>query len=557
MTPHAELRRRRLLALGLGGAAALATARWASAVQASAPFVHGVASGDPLTDRVILWTRVTPSADAAPGSGVGPTVRVRWEVARDSAFQRIVARGAVDTGPQRDHTVQIDATGLEPGRDYWYRFRALGAVSPVGHTRTIGASAASVRLGVVSCQSWEWGRFGAYRALARQDVDAVLHLGDYIYEYGPEGATGLDPQPPSGRAHQPPRECLNLADYRIRHGQYKLDPDLQAAHAAHPVIAIWDDHEVANDTWREGAENHQPEEGDFAARARAARQAYREWLPTRQPDPDVIHRRFAFGDLVELWMLDERKYRDQQPPSALFGYGSIDPIADAPGRTLLGAQQREWLVDGLTGSAAAWKVLGNQVPFFPLVVGAELPSAIDTLVGPIRDQLPLALPPKLYVDDWNGYTAERDALARVFADVPDVVVLTGDVHETFASDLPAHPGDYRLTAESVAVEYILPAVSSGSVPRILDTTAAPAPVGALFNTAYEANLAVGNPWVKYHDGYANGFGIVDFDAQRVQCDFWHLDDATDPDSAARVAASWTTPRGSRHVNAAAAALPPR
>lgn len=559
-----RLGRRRFLALGVGGTVALASARWAAAVESDLPFAHGVASGDPLSDRVILWTRVTPSAEASPGSGVGPPVRVDWEVAADPQFTRVVIGGFADTGHEWDHTVKIDVTGLDPATTYWYRFRALGVTSPAGRTRTapaLGSTPASVRFGVVSCNHWEWGRFGGYGVLAEQDVDAVLHLGDYIYEYGAEGATGVDPAPPAGREHQPAHECLTLADYRIRHGQYKLDPSLRAVHAVHPMIVIWDDHEIANDTWREGAENHQPaEEGDFAARAVAARQAWREWLPVRQVDPDdptVIHRRFRYGDLVDLWMLDERKYRDQQPESLAFNYGSVDPAVNDPDRTMLGAEQRDWLVGGLTGSDAAWKVVGNQVPFFPLVVGAELPSTVNALIEPVRDQLPLVVPPKLYVDDWNGYQAERRALTETLARVPDVVLLTGDVHETFAADIPVDVGDYRMDSQSAAVEFIVPAIASAALVRAIDTATAPLPIGTSIGAAYDANLAVGNPWVRYHDGYANGFGVVQFTADRAQCDFWHLEDVTDPDTAGSVAASWQCLRGAKNVTPASAPLPPR
>jgi alkaline phosphatase D len=555
-----ELRRRGFLALGIAGAASVASARWAAAVNDGLPFVHGVASGDPLADRVILWTRVTPTADASPGSGVGPCVRVTWEVAKDAAFRRVAARGAVDTGAQRDHTVKVDITRLQPGTDYWYRFRALGATSPVGHTRTappLSDTPGSVRLGLVSCASWEWGYYGAYRLLAAQDVDAVLHLGDYIYEYGTEGPVpGVGGS--IGREHQPPHECLSLTDYRIRHGQYKLDTDLQALHAAHPVIAVWDDHEVANDTWRDGAQNHQNEEGDFATRARAARQAWREWLPARPvdpADPETINRRFRFGDLVELWMLDERRYRDQQPQSTLFAYGSVDPAADDPSRSMLGAEQHQWLVGGLGASDAAWKVLGNQVPFFPLVIGAALPSTVETLIAPIRDQLPLAVPPNFYIDDWNGYKAERRALTAAFATLPDVVILTGDVHETFVADIPADPGGYWLNRRSVAVEFIVPAISSASLSRGINQVAYP--VGDLINIAYETNLAVGNPWVKYHDGHASGFGIVDFTTTRAQCDLWHLNDVNDRNTTGHVAASWQTQRGTNHATRATNPLQPR
>ena len=253
-----ELTRRQVLSAAALGAVAV-TGAAATAEGAEAVFRHGIASGDPLPDAIVLWTRVTPNAAAQPGSGRGPRVPVRWEVASDRHFRRTVAQGTTVTGPDRDHTVHVDARGLRPSTTYWYRFEALGQLSPVGRTRTAPSTStdAPVRFGVVSCANYGWGFFAGYRHLAsRHDLDAVLHLGDYIYEYGPDGPLVPGIQPATVRVAEPKRECLSLADYRERHGCYRIDPDLQAFHAAHPIIAVWDDHEVANDTWRDGAENH-------------------------------------------------------------------------------------------------------------------------------------------------------------------------------------------------------------------------------------------------------------------------------------------------------------
>ena len=230
-----QLSRRALVATGMGGGALAVAAGWDEAVAARGPFVHGVASGDPLPRQVILWTRVTPSAQAAPGSGVGPPVEVRWEVAADRRFQRVVAHGSATAIAKRDHTLHVDAAGLRPGTTYWYRFHALGATSRIGRTRTAPApgSSPAVRFGVVSCANYDWGYFAPYRFLAgRKDIDAVLHLGDYLYEYAPGGVIGDFPTNP--RNAQPRHECLTLEDYRVRHGSYKLEDDLQDLHAVAP-----------------------------------------------------------------------------------------------------------------------------------------------------------------------------------------------------------------------------------------------------------------------------------------------------------------------------------
>ncbi|HVE93880.1 MAG TPA: alkaline phosphatase D family protein, partial [Acidimicrobiales bacterium] len=361
--------RREFLATAAGAAVIVVAPSFGHRATASTlPFLHGVASGDPLSDRVVIWTRLTPTADAVPGSGRGAPVTVTWQVARDEAFTDVIAHGTTVADARSDHTVQVDVTGLDADAYHWYRFTALGATSPVGRTRTTAAPTTtldSLRLGIVTCAEFEFGRFGVYRLLAeRDDIDAVIHLGDYVYEFGRSYGPLSSPGERLGRRHEPPHECLTLSDYRMRYGQHRRDSELQAMHAAHPVIAMYDDHEVANDTWREGAENHSAEEGSFANRARAGHQAWREWLPLRLPDPaapEKVERTFQFGNLAQLWMLDERRYRDEPPASAVVGYGSVDPAIDDPSRTMLGAPQREWLTNGLRTSAATWKVLGNPV----------------------------------------------------------------------------------------------------------------------------------------------------------------------------------------------------
>jgi alkaline phosphatase D len=524
-----------------------------------APFLHGVASGDPLADRVVIWTRLTPTADAVPGSGLGTPVDVAWEVARDAAFTSVVAKGTAVAGTAGDHTVKVDVTGLQAGADHWYRFRALGATSPTGRTRTTpapGAALDAIRLGVVTCSEYEFGFFGAYRHLAgRDDVDAVLHLGDYIYEFGlgyGSPPTALPtPGAAIGRAHEPPKEIVSLADYRTRYGQYRRDADAQALHAAHPVIAIWDDHEFANDAWRDGAQNHQPEEGDYAARATGARQAWHEWMPVRNDPaaPNISHRALRFGDLVEMWMLDERQYRDQQPQNVFVSYGSVDPAIEDPSRTMLGTAQRDWLLAGLGASTAAWKVLGNQVMFATVVVGPPLVAAVMAAFGPALPPT-LPLPPPLLVDGWDGYNAERRTLIEAIAEGPvaDVVILTGDYHESFAADIPRGIGSYGVDGNSVAVEFIVPSVTSPGLGETLELGGFPE--GSLVDGAFEANLTANNPWIRYHEGVSNGFAVIEFTAERAQLDYWFIADRADPATTAVAGASWESIRGSAKVTEA-------
>jgi len=494
---------------------------------ADLPFAHGVASGDPLADRVILWTRVTPEAP-------GP-VEVAFRLARDPGLRDVVARGSTTTGAARDFTVKIDALGLEPGATYYYRFDALGASSPVGRTRTLPpASPERARLAFCSCANIGFGYFNAYALLAeRNDLDAVLHLGDYIYEYA--NRTYGDGTP-FGRVPEPDAELVSLVDYRTRHAQYKRDRDLQELHRQHPVIAVWDDHEIANNAWRGGAQNHQPErEGEWAARRRAAVRAWHEWLPVREQPADAtgrIYRSFRFGDLLDLLMLDTRLVGRQEPV-----YDLEENVAAwaAPGRTLLGRPQEAWLLDRLSASArrgAAWRVLGQQVVFAPLRRGS----------GRIANP-----------DAWDGYPAARarilDHLAREGID--DVVVLTGDVHSSWALDVAIDPYDPdRYDPETGrgarAVEFVTPAVTSPSF-------AAPEDAEGIEREAREQNPHLGWLDVK-HRGYA----LLDVDRREARCEWWHVDTVTERSRAQRFAAGFRTPRGRSHLTAVAGpAEPPR
>jgi alkaline phosphatase D len=544
-----SLPRRDVLRLGAAAGAALlvpTTAVRATAARSrqATAFRHGVASGDPLPDGVLLWTRVTPADDAAPGSGAGPAVDVRWEVARDSGFRRVVARGTSSTGPTRDHTVKVDVRGLAPATDYWYRFSLGGARSPVGRTRTapaVGASQDRLRLGIVSCANYQAGYFSAYRHLAaRDDLDAVLHLGDYLYEYAPGEYQARDLVV---RPHDPAGEMTTLPDYRRRHAQYKTDPDLQALHAAAPWIVTWDDHESANDAWRDGAENHtEGAEGRWAARRAAALQAYAEWMPVRMTPGEPIYRRLRFGRLAELSMLDLRTYRSRQV--ATTDLGSVDD----PSRTLTGDGQMAWLKDGLLTEDAQWKLVGNPVMIAPVLI-PPLPAEVTR---PVHDVVGL-LPPEgvpYNVDQWDGYTADRRELFEHLADhgVHDTVFLTGDIHSTWACDLPLDAGTYP-ASRSVGVELVGTSVTSDNVDDILRTPPRTTSVSV------EQAIRASNRHVRHVELDSHGFSVLDVTPERVQMDWYYLTDRTSRSSGAALATSYAVAAGTQRVLPAPGGLP--
>lgn len=334
------------------------------------PFLHGVASGDPLPDRVILWTRVTPSREALPGSGLGEDVELEWQIDTSEDFGNPQS-GSVTTSADSDHTVHVDPDGLEPETEYFYRFVVKsgefeGATSPVGRTLTAPEADASVdnlNLAIASCANWESGFFAAYGDMAQRaragEIDHVVFLGDYIYEYPTgeyAGKSGV------ARMHHPEWEITTLEDYRQRHGRYRTDLNLQAAHAACPWIVIWDDHETANNSWFEGAENHTDGrvEGEWPERLSAAKQAYFEWLPVRAQsagEEQLLYRSFKFGDLAQLTMMDLRTYRDAETTGANFANDD---------RTMLGKAQFDWVAQQLQESTARWDVLGNSVMVSPM-----------------------------------------------------------------------------------------------------------------------------------------------------------------------------------------------
>lgn len=487
--------RRNLLGLlGVGAAAGCASGPEPVATpSAGGVFAHGVASGDPYETSVLLWTRVQSEREVHT---------VRWQVAEDADFGAVVAQGRVETGRARDHTVKVVAEGLRPGADYWYRFVAeTGETSPVGRTRTLppAGSTEAVVLAVASCSLHPNGLFNAYDAIAAlETVHAVVHLGDYIYEYGAgEADYGMVNGRRLNRIPEPPREIVSLADYRARHAQYKSDPDLQAAHARAPWIVVYDDHEVTNDGYLGGAENHQAEEGDWATRKAAALKAYFEWMPIREPEAGrsleaATYRSFRFGRAASLHMLETRLMaRSRQLDYAVDFYrlgpdGQPVPDRDGffaklndPERRLLGDDQLDWIERDTRAAAedgAAWQVLGNQI----VMARVDGPDFADRVPAGTLNALLASLPPEratsirqmlalfgqqvpLNLDAWDGYPAERErlyaALKRAGA---RPLVLAGDSHTFWVNRLADASGaDMGVEFGATAVTSPSPADSLG------------------------------------------------------------------------------------------------
>ena len=503
-------RRQALVLLGLGAGAPAVEAQAKGAVS----FQHGVASGDPLQDRVMLWTRITTR-------GSDP-VMYRWTldpVDRKGGGKR----GSGMTGPERDFTVKVDAVNLDPGRAYSFEFEAGGVRSPPGLTRTLpeGPTKEAV-LAVCTCALYPNGYFNAYEAIARLPrVDAVVHLGDYIYEYGGAGSYGMDSPVAGERPHDPPHECVSLADYRRRHAQYKTDPQLQAAHARAPWIVVWDDHETANDSWAGGAENHQPAtEGDWNVRKAAAIKAYYEWMPIREPAGGgfAINRSFDFGDLASLFMLetrltarDHQLYPDKELPKAPTAADVAafrQRLAD-PRRKMMSAGQEAWLGREMAASVQAgrpWQIIGNEVMmarlFTPPIhrymtpeayaaAKAELPRAAAARLGRIEANAALGLP--WGTDMWDGYPADRQRLlALVQKARANAIVVSGDSHAFWANEL----WDAETGGKRVAVEFGTAGITAPG-PGL---SVMPMPLGEAF--------ARHNREVLYNNQTSNGFLLL-------------------------------------------------
>ncbi|QCB42850.1 alkaline phosphatase [Sphingomonas sp. PAMC26645] len=509
---------------GSGATLALPAVATQAADAAKARFDHGVASGDPSVDGAILWTRATP-VDAAQAGDIALT----WHVA-ETEDGKPIRSGTVKARAARDFTAKVEATGLQPGREYRYWFDAAdGTRSPVGRLRTLPkGKVADVVMAVVSCQLYAGGLFNAYDAIAKLDrLDAVLHLGDYIYEYGVDGY-GADIAKKIGRLVEPRHEIVSLADYRMRHAQVKRDVDMQAAHARAAFICVWDDHEVANDDWMHGAENHDPKtEGDWDARKAAAMQAYFEWMPIRDPKPSqpwaAINRSFDFGDLATLVMVETRLLaRSHQVVSkgeAITPAEYAPMLAERarPERELLGPAQLTWVEKTMAASVSAgkpWQVLGNQI-VMAKVAGPDM----ERQLGPVKFGETMAKLPAMWrerlaagiasyragmpfgLDSWDGYPPARERLYAAFRRAKSrPIVLSGDSHAAWANDLHDDAG------KLVAVEFGCTAITSPSYGSLLPG------IGTLIADANKGE-------VRFCDQDAKGFTLLTLTHEQATADF--------------------------------------
>lgn len=493
----------------LAGAVAVAGAGLLSRVQArprwdDSPFTLGVASGDPAEDSVVLWTRLAP--DPLNGGGMGDArVEVRWEMAEDDGMRKIVKSGRAVAAPEWAHAVHVEADGLQPAREYWYRFHAGGATSPVGRTRTFPRSRDGVdrlRFAFASCQHYETGYFTAYRHMASEDLDVMFHLGDYIYE-GP----GRDNQV---RRHHGP-ELTTLEHYRNRYAQYKLDPDLQAAHAAFPWIVTTDDHEVANNYAGDHSAQNDPADA-FLRRRAGAYQAYYEHMPLRRRSipsgPSIqLYREFRYGTLASFFVLDTRQYRSDQ----VCGDGTREPCPDTadPQRTMLGAAQEAWLFDGLSKSRTGWNVLPQQVMI----------ARVDQAPGPQE---------RVSMDQWSGYDAGRTRLLEFFGRgrVANPVVLTGDIHSNWVNDLKP---DFRNgAAPIVATEFVGTSISSGG--------------DGVDQSARMKDVLAENPFVRFQNSQ-RGYVSVSLTPSAWHADYQVIEKISIPDQPRRTRASFRVRSG--------------
>lgn len=465
---------------------------------ANAPFLHGVASGDPLTDRVILWTRVSPADTSLP-------VTVNWRIAADTNFTTIINSGSFITSAARDFTVKVDADGLQPGTWYYYDFETGGSHSLIGRTKTAPSGAVSqARFAVASCAKYSKGFFNAYARIGeRNDIDAVIHLGDYIYESDDEGD--------AGRPMEPLARCSTLTMFRTRYAQYHSDLDLVYARQQYPWINVWDDHETGNDCWQYGSE-HFPDSTQFAHIKQDATQAYFEWIPIREDStrPGSIYRKLQYGDLIDFLMLDTRREGRMKPLE--FG----DTMIFDANRTILGHEQYDWLIAQLDSSSAQWRILGQQVMMAQL-------RFLGSLVNN---------------DQWNGYSAERDKLLNYIADssINNVVTLTGDVHSSFAWDVPKDVAQYDSATHqgSIAVEFITPAIVSSDPD---------------FSFPF-APVKNNNPSIQYLDMVHNGYVVLDVTPGKVQGDFYFVETTNVRKSTENFSAAFYTLDGTRYLQKA-------
>lgn len=471
-----------------------------------APFYHGVASGDPTQNSVIIWTRLTTDE-------LNPSIE--WQVATDTLMQNIVQSGTTTTTIDKDYSIKIDVTGLQPNTFYYYEFKYNNLYSLRGRTKTLPTGNVDhLRFAVVSCASFPHGYFNVYQAInQRNDVDAIIHLGDYIYEYGKNEYGTV-------RVPDPTDEILTLADYRIRHSMYKLDSMLMRLHQQFPFYTVWDDHEFADNAYLDGAENHSSNEGNWSARKKAAAKAYGEWMPIRTIDTTStikIYRTYKIGNLVDLYFLDTRinARKAQNILASLTG-------TDDSTHYLIGNEQFSWLKNGLQNSTATWKVLAQQVMVAPFKV---FNIAFNS-------------------DQWDGYPSERKKLFNMVNDLNlnNLVVLTGDIHSAWANDLPFGRINYdaRTGKGSAGVEFVTTAVTSPGIPLT-------GIFGNIAQGAFAQLVKDNNPHVKHNNFVNRGFSIIDFSQQKTQTDFYNIETIERPNADYSYQISYYTEKDSNHL----------
>lgn len=534
-------RRSALGVLGLGGAAAgLSGCATTSANTAGVKgaFNHGVASGDPSADGFVIWTRFTPD------DGTVSDVMLGYEIAEDKSFSKIVKSGKIKSGRFRDFTAKAEIEGLKPGRRYTYRFRSANIVSPIGSAKSLPVGAtAQLNIGICSCSNYQFGYFSGYADMAKRDLDLVVHLGDYIYEYSPDGY-GSDEALRLGRQHVPDRETVSLEDYRLRHAQYKSDAGSIAMHGAHTLIPIWDDHEITNNPWKDGAQNHQDNEGDWEDRVNAAMQAFYEWMPVRDPKPgrrrEQYYTAYEFGDLATLATVETRllartkqlEYDDYgdslltEDGRALF-YSDVSDDS----RELIGPLQMDFLSGTFAGSkdkGQPWRILANQIIMakinIPNMRAAEnRPEIVQLLADSPNfkkwvERSEYRLP--LNLDAWDGYPAERERLYTALQNegVSDMIVLTGDTHEFWANRLEDDKG------QAMGVELGTSGITSPGTRGYLG------PAGI----AYSEELQSQNNSILKHENSARGYIILTLTPDNARAVFIGLETIDQPETQSEV-----------------------
>ncbi len=446
-----------------------------------APFYHGVASGDPTENAVIIWTKLTL------GKGMNKPVELNYVVSKKSDCTDPIKEGTTNCSSVNNYTAKVDVQGLEAGTQYYYQFSFEGNKSKVGRTKTLPKNG-PISIAFAACSNYEWGFFNNYRFIAEDpEIDLVVHLGDYIYEYAPGGYgdTML------GRKHLPAKEIITLDDYRTRYSQYRLDPDLMKAHQYKAFITTWDDHESANNSYIGGAQNHQENEGDWYERKKAAKKAYYEWMPVREPAYHELYRSFRIGDLANLIMLDTRiAGRTQQVDSI------TDPHYMDQDRTILGQQQFNWLDQQLHANAG-WNIIGNQVPFGPMYVDSTKNGR------------------KPYLDGWDGYPAERKRVIELIRSQgkSNTVWVTGDFHSSFAleNDLTGTAG----SPDNVSVEFVVTSISSANNNEYEKN---PNKLEAI-SRKYQEN----NPHIKYLNQEDHGYMVLTISSEEVVAKFYYAE----------------------------------